>query len=213
MTWNLPNAITTMRLAVTPVLVYLLFQPRLSIRLLAFILFVVAAVSDLWDGRLARERDQITEYGKIADPIADKLLLASALVPFYLLTRQDPVLAGIPLFGRISLWIVLVLLGREVLITGLRLFAVRRGEVVTPGKSGKYKAVFQNLFLGGTILWLAFRTGAELHDWSGTLWAAWEAFHGWFIAATLTIALVLTVYSMVVYLAFFHRLFTGERAV
>lgn len=212
MRWNLPNAITTGRLLLTPALFFLLFQPAMSIRLVAFGLFLAAALSDLWDGYLARRRGEETDYGKLADPIADKLLLASALVPFYLLTTSEPSLAGIPVFDRISLWILIVFLGREVLVTTLRAGAARRGSVVEARQSGKYKAVFQNLFLGATILWLALRTGAGEGDWTGPFWDAWQAFHGWFVTVSLAIALFLTVYSLAIYLLTFWRVFLREAA-
>jgi len=206
MTWNLPNVITTVRLLLTPVLVYLLYRNTMSGRLAAFLVFAVAALSDLWDGYLARNRDQVTDYGKLADPIADKLLLAAALVPVHLLTADSEALGGIPLYGGVALWVVVILLGREALITGLRLLAARRGEVVASSRAGKYKAFTQNLFLGATVLWTAFRTGAARQGWSGAGWEMWQIFHGWFITATLTGALVLTVYSMALYLVAFSRI-------
>ena len=203
MNWNLPNAITTGRILLAPVLVVLLFHPTAGARLAAFLVFVVAAVSDLWDGWLARRRGEITDYGKLVDPLADKLLLAAALVPFYLLTG-DPTLGGFPLYGRVSLWIVIVFLGRELVVTGLRTLAARRGEVVQARKAGKYKAFAQNLFIGGTILWMALRTAGAEGDWSGPTWRAWQAVNGWFVAATLTVALVLTVVSLALYVASFR---------
>ncbi len=204
MTWNLPNLITTGRLLLAPLLVVLLFQTGFTERLLAFLVFVVAAVSDLWDGWLARRRGEITDYGKLVDPLADKLLLAAALIPLYLLTRGDPVLGGFPLYGHVSLWIVLVFLGRELLVTALRTIAARRGAVVQARKSGKYKAFAQNLFIGGSVLWLALRTAAADGGWSGPAWRAWQGLHGWFVTLTLSAALALTVLSLATYLASFR---------
>lgn len=204
MSWGLPNLITAARLVLAPVLAVLMFGSGLGARLAAFAVFVVAAVSDLWDGYLARRRGEITDFGKLADPLADKLLLAAALIPLYLLTRARPELAGLPLFGHVPLWVVLVLLGREVLITLLRALVARRGTVLASRRAGKYKAFLQNIFIGAAILWLALRTGRTERGWDGGGWAAWEVFHGWFVAVVLAVALVLTVYSMTVYLVSFR---------
>lgn len=209
MTWNLPNLITTARIVMAPVLVWLMYRPTAGGRLAAFAVFVLAAVSDLWDGWLARRRGQITDFGKLVDPLADKLLLAAALIPLYLLTRSRPELAGLPLYGHLPLWVVLVLLGRELLVTGLRTFFARRGRVVQARKAGKYKAFVQNLFIGGTILWLAYRSALGPHLAPTGFWNGWEVFHGWWVTVTLSVALVLTVWSMVLYLVAFTDLSGG----
>lgn len=211
MNWGLPNLITTGRLVLAPVLAYLLFRSGLGGRLAAFGVFVVAAASDLWDGYLARRRGEVTDYGKLVDPLADKLLLAAALIPFYLLTTSRPDLAGLPLYDDVPLWVVLVLLGRELVVTLLRSLAARTGTVVQASQAGKYKAFLQNVFIGATILWMALRTGATEMGWGGAGWSAWMTFHGWFVAVVLTVALVMTVYSMLLYLGAFRRLLTESR--
>lgn len=211
MSWNLPNVITTARIVLAPLLVFLLYLPSMTGRLLAFAVFVVAAVSDLWDGWLARRRDQITDFGKLADPLADKLLLAAALVPLYLLSRSRPELAGLPLYGHVSLWIVLVLLGRELVVTVLRALAARLGTVVQARRAGKYKAFAQNLFIGSMILWMALRTAAAERAWASDFWAAWQGFHGWFVTVTLSAALFLTVLSLGLYLGSFRGVLGSER--
>lgn len=187
----------------------LLLQPRASWRLVAFAVFVAAALSDLWDGHLARSRGQVTSFGKMVDPLADKLLLVATLIPLYALTAQSP-LGGLPVFGAIPLWAVLVLLGRELLITVLRFLAARRGRVVAARRLGKRKAVVQNIFIGAAILWVGFRTpdfeAPETAAWGGFSW-----FHGWFTSAFLLAALVLTVVSAVLYLATFSRILADRR--
>lgn len=205
---NLPNLITGARVALAPLIAYLLLQPRTNARLLAFVLFLVAALSDLWDGYLARTRDEVTDLGRIVDPLADKLLLVATLVPLYLVTVRDGELAGLPLFGAIPLWVVLVLLGRELLITALRFAAARRGRIVSARRLGKRKALAQNVFVGAAILWVAFRTAGYGGD--GGLGAAFRTFHGWFTTAVLVLALALTVVSLVIYLGAFTRIFARE---
>src|SRR5690606_24808438 len=85
---NLPNLITIARIFLAILVVPLLFMDRLGPRLIAFLIFLVAAFSDLWDGHLARSRGLITNLGKLLDPIADKLLLTATFVPFYILSHR-----------------------------------------------------------------------------------------------------------------------------
>ena len=209
---NLPNSITTFRVVMTPIVVILLFQNSMTARLLAFVFFVIAALSDLWDGYLARSRNQITTFGKLVDPVADKLLLVATLIPLYLLTLRDPHLGGLPVYDGIPLWVVILLLGREVAITALRTIAARRGHIIPAGASGKRKALMQNIFIGSMILWVAFQTGAQQMAWDGPLWQFWVWLNGWFSAVTLSIALGLTVYSMAEYLLSFRRILADKPA-
>jgi len=204
--WNLPNAITTLRVLLAPLLAFLLLEPGATARALGFGVFLVAAISDLWDGYLARRRHEITDYGRLVDPVADKLLLAAALVPLYLLTRRSADLAGIPVYDTVPLWAVLVLLGRELLITVLRSVAARRGRVVAAMRSGKYKAFVQNLFLGGAMLWVIARTAGADPGGAGM------DLLGWATAVTLSGAILLTVGSLVEYLAAFARVLERRRA-
>jgi CDP-diacylglycerol--glycerol-3-phosphate 3-phosphatidyltransferase len=198
---NLPNLITIGRIALAVVVVPLLFAESFSARLAAFIIFVVAAGSDLWDGYLARSRGLITDLGKLLDPLADKLLLAATFIPFYILSHEPGAGHRFPWFGGVfPLWVVLVIGGRELFITLFRSWAARRGVIIAAGQSGKYKAVTQNLFIGSAILWYALQAAAAKHHWSGPVWGAWQAFHFGFSVVTLTVAIVLTIYSMVVYL-------------
>lgn len=206
MTWNLPNAITTLRVLLAPLLAFLLLEPGTTARALGCGVFLVAAISDLWDGYLARRRHEITDYGRLVDPVADKLLLAAALVPLYLLTRRSADLAGIPVYDTVPLWAVLVLLGRELLITVLRSVAARRGRVVAAMRSGKYKAFVQNLFLGGAMLWVTLRTAGVGSSGSGM------TLLGWATAVALSGAVLLTVGSLVEYLTAFARVLERRRA-
>lgn len=209
---NLPNAITTLRIVLAPVTAILLMQPSSSSRLLAMGVFLVAAVSDLVDGALARQRGEITDFGKLVDPIADKLLLVATLVPFYLLTSADPELGRIPLFGAIGLWVLAVFFGREIVVTWLRTRAARRGTIMAARQSGKYKAFAQNVFIGSMILWLAYRTDVEASGGVLPFGAAWNTFHGWFTTISLTVAIGLTVYSFFVYVHAFRAPPSGAGA-
>lgn len=209
---NLPNAITTMRVLLAPVVTFLLMQPGSGSRVLAFAVFLLAAVSDLVDGELARRRGEVTDFGKLVDPIADKLLLVATLIPFYALTLKDPQLGGLPLFGGIPLWMLIVFFSREALITGLRSASARRGIVVPASTLGKRKALAQSIFIGSMILWLAYRSALQERGWSGALNRFWNGLHGWFTSASLILALALTVVSLAVYLVGFRRVLRGAGA-
>lgn len=198
---NLPNGITIARIAATPILFALILSKGFSTLLIAFVLFVVAAASDLWDGYLARRRGEITDFGKLADPIADKLLVVATFLPFYILSHRpgEAELAIVPVWGTLPLWVLIVVFGRELLVTIFRALAKRRGVVIAAGKEGKFKALVQNLFIGSLILWLALRARALAASWDSEFWSFWKAFHGSFVAVSLALAVVLTAYSMLVY--------------
>ena len=198
---NLPNIITLARIAVCPVLFFLAISQDTAARWGAFVLFVVAALSDVWDGYLARKHGWITDMGKLLDPLADKLLLVATFIPFYLVSHRPGAGNEVPFWGPLPLWVLIVIFGRELFITLFRQWAQRRGVVIAAGKSGKNKALFQSLFMAALLLWYPLLLTARERGWldSGA-WAGLAWVLGVFIAATLVIALVLTVYSMIDYL-------------
>lgn len=208
--WTLPNILTLARITLSPVIALLPFIEGYFPKLLAFVVFLAAAISDIYDGRLARERDQITDLGKLLDPLADKLLLLATLVPIYWITRDRALQYGIPWWGSLPLWVALVLVGREFLVTWLRYLAKRRGLVIAAQGAGKLKTIVQDLFVGATIGWFAWKDMRSAFGWQRG-WAGeyWEQFHGTVVALTLAIAVLLTVYSMLVYLYRYRRVFRG----
>src|SRR3954466_5639991 len=139
---NLPNALTVGRIAITPLIAVLPFAPATTPRGLAFVLFLVAAISDYADGVLARSRKQETDLGRLLDPLADKLLLVGTFVPMFLLAKRYPFIPPLGPVG-LPLWIVLVVLGREVFMTVFRQAAARRGVVIAAIRSAKWKTGFQ----------------------------------------------------------------------
>lgn len=208
---NLPNVITVARIVAAPVVFALILSGGFGRLVLAFVVFIVAALSDLWDGYLARSRGQITDFGKLVDPLADKLLVLATFVPFYIISLRESgaELPVVPYWGTLPLWVLLVVLGREALITMFRGFAQRRGVVIPAGKEGKYKALLQNFFIGGEILWLALRSRAIERTWDSPFWSFWQVFHGSYVAITLTVAVILTAYSLLVYLWRYRALVAG----
>jgi len=135
---NLANALTVVRLALVPVVVVCLLAGGPAWRVAAFFAFGLASVTDLLDGQIARSRGLITDFGKIADPIADKALTGAALVTMSFL-------------GWLPWWVTAVILVREVAVTGLRFWVIRR-DVIAASRGGKLKTLLQVLAISLYIL-------------------------------------------------------------
>lgn len=127
---NLPNFITLTRILLIPVFVVLFVTPTEDRSIIAAAVFVIAAVTDLLDGYLARRNGQVTTLGKLLDPIADKLLVLSALI---LLVNLD----------RVSALVAILIIAREVAVTGIRAIAAGEGMVIAAETTGKYKMALQ----------------------------------------------------------------------
>ena len=151
--WNLPNSVTMLRIAVVPVL--LLLPLALSERGSAIIAtcFIVAAVTDVVDGWLARRGQQVTSIGKLLDPLADKLLVSTALIVLLAVDR-------IPAWAA---WMVVVIVGRELAVTGLRGVAAAGGRVMAASGLAKTKTVSQNIAIGALLFhWTTLGLDAHL---------------------------------------------------
>jgi CDP-diacylglycerol--glycerol-3-phosphate 3-phosphatidyltransferase len=138
---NLPNALTVLRLAMVPVFAVLLLSDHGSStagRYWATLVFALAIITDRYDGLIARRRGQVTEFGKLADPIADKALTGTALL-------------GLSVLGLLPWWVTIVILFREVGVTVLRFWVIRHG-VIAASRGGKAKTVLQALAIGLYIL-------------------------------------------------------------
>ena len=197
---DLPNVITVGRILACPVLFVLILSPDAVHRALAFLIFVAAALSDLWDGYLARKHGWITDAGTLLDPLADKLLIVSTLIPFYVVSHRPGVFNEIPWWGALPLWVLAVIFGREIVVTFFRGWALRRGTVLSAGPSGKMKALIQNIFCGSLLLWYVLVRLASEVGWEGSPgWTLWSWIHGTVIGLALAFSLVLTIYSMGIY--------------
>ncbi len=203
---NLPNLITIGRILACPVLFLLIMAPSVALRFASFVLFLAAAFSDLWDGYLARKHGLVTDFGKLLDPLADKLLLVATLVPLFILSRGPGPIGPIPVWGPLPLWVMVVIFGRELAVTMFRSWAVSRGVVISAGKSGKHKTLSQNFFIGGVLLWYPLKMVSLERGWDGGLWTVWTWFHQGWVAVTLALAIVLTVYSMLDYFWSYRKL-------
>lgn len=137
--WNLPNILTLLRIASIPVMVAILLSPSRSAGFWAASIFAVASITDWLDGYLARRMGIVTVFGKFLDPIADKLIVMSALIMI------------LP-FDRVPAWMVLIILGREIIITGLRGLASTEGIIIPASNLGKFKTIFQIVAILGLLL-------------------------------------------------------------
>jgi len=154
---SLPNGVTILRILAIPLILILLFYISRGYQLLTALLFLGAAVTDTLDGYLARRRGLVTTLGKFLDPLADKLLIVTALIAL-IPAREVPV------------WMVIVIVGREIAITGLRGIAVSQDIIIAASAWGKYKTVFEVasiffLILDGSYSFVNFRPIGMVFLW------------------------------------------------
>lgn len=129
---NVPNALTVFRIMAAPFIVALLYFPSRTTCLLATIFFIVAILTDLADGFWARKYNQVTNFGKFLDPLADKVLIASVMIMLVALNW-------------IPAWIAIIVIVRELLVTGLRAIAADKGQVIAADNYGKMKTIMQSV--------------------------------------------------------------------
>lgn len=129
--WTIPNILTILRLVSIPVFIFLLLQKEFTSRFIAFTLFALASITDLVDGYIARRFKQESELGKFMDPLADKALVVAAFLTFLFLSEQ------------VQLWMVAIIISRDMLITALRWLAIRQGASLRTSVFGKVKTAFQ----------------------------------------------------------------------
>jgi len=143
---HLPNLISILRILMVPVLVGFLLRPSRTGAVCAALTFHLACWSDFFDGYLARRHGITSTLGKLLDPLADKLIVMAALV----------MLTAMPRTPRIPAWVVVLIVGRELAVTGLRAMATSEGIVLAAEELGKYKTIFQMLALHGLLLHYTF---------------------------------------------------------
>ena len=184
---NLPNQLTVSRFALTGLFWVAAFAPFPGNRSWALVLFSLASLTDFLDGKIARERKLITAFGTLMDPLADKILTCSAFIAFIEL-RQ------------IEAWMVAVIVGRELAITGLRLLAASKNVVLAAERLGKHKTVSQITTILATLLAMSYPqwgfVGEVLFAWP-VLGRPWIVT---FAQATQWVAVALTLYSGATYL-------------
>ena len=175
---NLPNKLTLLRVILVPFFVAALMiegGANQTLRYVALVIFVVASLTDMLDGKIARKYNLVTNFGKFMDPLADKLLVCSALICMIEL-------------GQIPAWMVIIIIGREFIISGFRLVASDNGVVIAASYWGKFKTVSQMI----AVILMILNVPAL----------------GWLTTAFIWIALVLTVVSLIDYIAKNHKILT-----
>ena len=158
---NLPNTLTMSRLGLAVVMMALLELEFPFSKTLALLVFAVAGLTDYLDGYIARRQNLTTPFGKLMDPLTDKVMVAAAFISFV----EVHISRGGRLVSLVPAWIVVIIISREFLVTGLRLLAASRGNIIPAGKWGKHKTVWQIIAIIVILLGLAVRsdilTGAE----------------------------------------------------
>ncbi len=153
---NIPNQLTLLRIVLSFVLIACLLLSGLNFKIAAVVVFALAALTDLWDGKLAREKGLVTDFGILMDPIADKVLVLGSFVALIQLAI-------------VPAWMVVIIATREFLITGVRLFAMGRGQVLAAERSGKHKTVTQMAAIALALIYLVLRETA----WGVSVGAIW----------------------------------------
>ena len=175
---NLPNKLTVLRMILIPFFVICLMAyggTNQTLRYVAVVIFIIASLTDLLDGKIARKYNLVTNFGKFMDPLADKLLVCSALICLIEL-------------GQLPAWMVIIIVSREFIISGFRLVAAEQGIVIAASYWGKFKTTFQMI---AVILMIVNIEALSVV----TLLCTW-------------IALILTVISLVDYIAKNHKVLT-----
>lgn len=139
--WNLPNALTLLRIFLVPFLVVVLLTKFTGREFVGLAIFLVAAITDFFDGWLARRRNQTTKLGALLDPIADKLLMSAAFIS---LVEMDPL--------HVPAWMVVIIIGREFAVSGLRSIAAQQGVTIAASPLGKGKMISQVIAISLLIL-------------------------------------------------------------
>jgi CDP-diacylglycerol--glycerol-3-phosphate 3-phosphatidyltransferase len=178
---NLPNKLTVGRLFLTVIFLIVFFGRSRFADTMALGLFVAASITDYWDGEIARRRNLITNFGILMDPLADKILICSAFIAF--VEHKD-----------MPAWMAVVIVARELAITGLRLLAASKQKVLAAERYGKHKTISQMVAI---ISILVYRSYPEWGDWT-------EKVFGWwvppFAKAWLWLSVFLTAFSGGLYL-------------
>ena len=183
---NLPNKLTLLRLVLVPI--FMIFEFPIPGGFLSkvgpyigLVIYVAASITDLMDGKIARKRGLITDFGKFLDPIADKLLVTAGLLA---LTVN---------YSRYYAWAAMIILAREFLVSAVRMYAASKGTVVAAGRLGKLKMVFQT----DSIIILLL--GYIIVTWPGMVWYVIGKIHIYLGVAFLVAALALTIISGIQY--------------
>ena len=185
----MPNKLTLLRVLLAPVFMFFFLFDNFYMRLVALILFTVASLTDMADGYYARKYGIITGFGKFMDPLADKILVSSALISFTALHYVSP----IP---------VMLIIGREFSITGLRLLAAYRGVVISPSWWAKVKTFLQMSTVGIVIAYVTLMTTLNHFDSPARSWFEFD--YHFYLNLLLWVTAVITVWTGIDYIVKYY---------
>jgi len=181
---NLANKLTMLRILLTFVFMLVFSWQGLLPKILALIIFMAAALSDLFDGMIAKKNNTVTDFGRLMDPIADKILVLAAFAAF--LEMQ-----------LIEAWMFVIIVSREILITSLRLFALNKGKILSAVRAGKHKTFSQMAVIFYILGFIVVKESVKTYSvWN----PVWEDFFRNSINVLMFLAVGLTLYSGVSYL-------------
>jgi CDP-diacylglycerol--glycerol-3-phosphate 3-phosphatidyltransferase len=186
---NLPNKLTVSRFGLTVVFLWAVFSKFAYNDTLALIFFCLAGITDYLDGRIARSRNLITNFGKLMDPLADKIMVCSAFIAFVESTHLNP---NAPV--KVGAWMVVIIVGRELAITGLRLLAASKNIVLAAERYGKHKTISQIVCI------IALLVVDASDEWPMALKNIFASWTPMFAEIMLWITVVLTALSGIIYL-------------
>ncbi|MBR5931509.1 MAG: CDP-diacylglycerol--glycerol-3-phosphate 3-phosphatidyltransferase [Lachnospiraceae bacterium] len=178
---NLPNKLTILRLIFIPFYVFFLMTDFFSFTShIATLLFILASITDTLDGKIARKYNLVTDFGKFADPLADKILVVSGMICFVAL-------------GRLPVWVCIIILAREFAVSGFRLVIAANGTVIAASMIAKFKTTFQMIM----VIMMTFDLQRLVMDHAWPVWI-WNVYHI-ITLVVMYVALVLTIISMIDY--------------
>lgn len=177
---TLPNQLTLLRIGLAMVFIALLSFEYLASLIAGLLVFIAAAITDYYDGKIARERGLITNFGKLVDPVADKILVAAAFI--MMMKLRDLWIPG---------WVVVVVLAREFLVTAARGLAATEGTVLAANRWGKYKTAFQMTFIITFLVLVVAGRAALVLDVPGVRMAV-----GWLMPASMVASVAVGLFTV-----------------
>lgn len=194
---NIPNQLTILRIILTAAFIIFVFLAGFTAKIAAFIVFLLASITDALDGYIAKRNNQITDFGKLMDPIADKILVLSAFLAFVEL-------------GIVQAWMVVIIIFREVAVTALRGMALAKGKVISSSGGGKHKTVWQMLVIFIILLFLIFNEGPSriFRFWTASVSSVYKDM----IFILMCVTVILTLASGISYFVKNKEVYSNEKA-
>lgn len=181
---NIANRLTVARILLAFIVMRLLPWEGLWVKVFSLAIFIFAALSDFFDGRIAHKKNMVTDFGKLMDPIADKILVLAIFIAFFRM-------------GLIKDWMLMIIVSREILITSLRLFALNKGKILSASKAGKHKTFSQMTVIFLILVFIVFREVMKrFFTWNPN----WDNFFKSSTYILMLITVILTLYSGLSYL-------------